>query len=70
MTRNMHRDEVGYQIVIKTAEREIEHDQKIIRGHEARIRVHKESIALLRKDIDKLFSEKYKAMEELEKSDT
>ncbi len=50
--RDMNRDAVGYKIVIQTADRAIEQHQRLIRGHESRIRAHKESILLLRKDID------------------
>jgi len=70
MTRDMHRDGVGYQIVIQTTERAIERNQKIIRGHESRIRVHKESILALRKDIDQETFKKIEAKKALEKSDT
>lgn len=65
MTRDdMNRDDdVGYKIVIQAAERRIEQNQRIIRGHESRIRVHKESILALRKDIDTQLSKKSKAIE-------
>jgi len=69
MTRNMYRDEIGYQIVIQTTKRAIERNQKIIRGHEARIRIHKESILALRKDIDQEIFKKMEAKKVLEKSE-
>ena len=69
MTPDMQRDKVGYEIVIQTAERMIEHNQKIIRGHEARIRTHKESIALLRNGIDQEIFRKIDAKKALEATD-
>ncbi len=65
--RDMHRDEVGYKIVIQTTERAIEQFQRLIRGHESRIRVHKESILALRKDIDQEIFKKMAAKKALEK---
>ncbi len=66
MTRD---NEVGYEIVIQTAERMIEHNQKIIREHEARIKAHKESILLLRNGIDQEIFKKIEAKKAMKATD-
>ena len=65
MKRDMERDKVGYEIVAQTAEKMIQQFQSLIRSHENRIRIHKESILALRADIELKESKKYRALEAL-----